>query len=119
EDPPELKGVQLDPRLGAQVPLQTQITDWTGKSVELGEYFTQGKPVVLALVYYNCPLICPLVLQRLQDRVNGVPYLLGADFNVVVVSFDPTNTTEMAAANREGYLAGYNKPRTPVVDAGW
>ncbi len=119
EDPPELKGVELIPKLGERVPLATPIMDWTGKTVELGKYFKAGKPVVLAMVYYNCPLICPLVLQRLQERVNGVPYNLGDDFNVVVISFDPNNTTEMAAANREGYFAGYNKAKTPAAQAGW
>jgi protein SCO1/2 len=119
EDPPQARGVDLVPMLGGRVPLATPITDWTGKTVELGKYFKSGKPVVLALVYYNCPLICPLVLQRLQERVNGVPYALGDDFTVVVVSFDPSNTTEMAAANREGYFTGYNKAKTPAAQAAW
>src|SRR5262249_55595766 len=74
DDPPEFQGVELVPSLGAQVPLDTPIIDWTGKTVPIGKYFNQGKPVALSLVYYNCPLICPLMLQRHQDRVNGVPF---------------------------------------------
>ncbi len=119
EDPPQAQGVGLEPKLGAQVPLSTPIVNAAGKTVELGSYFKTGKPVVLAMVYYNCPLICPLVLLRLQERVNGVPYALGDDFSVVVVSFDPANTTEMAAANEEGYFGGYSKAKTPAAKAAW
>ena len=68
EDPPEAQGVDLVPRLGERVPLATPIVDWTGRTVELGKYFS-GKPVVLALVYYNCPMICPLV--RSEERRVG------------------------------------------------
>lgn len=119
EDPEGLKGVDLVQKLGASVPLNTPIVDSAGQTVELGKYFSQGKPVVLAMVYYDCPMICPLLLSRLQERINGVNYTLGEDFNVVVISFDPTNTTEMAASNKAAYLLGYNKKVTPAVEAGW
>jgi protein SCO1/2 len=119
EVPEEMQGIELESKLGQQAALDTPIVDSTGKTVTLGSYFNQGKPVVLALVYYNCPMICPLTLARLQERLNSVSYTVGADFNVVVVSFNPDNTTQMAAENRETYLAGYNKPMTPVVRAGW
>lgn len=119
EEPEEVRGVDVVPRLGERVPLDLPLTDSTGKTVTLGAYFNQDKPVVLALVYYNCPMICPLVLTRLQERLNAVPYTVGDDFNVVVVSFDPTNTTAMAAEAKATYLLGYNKPRTPSVEAGW
>jgi protein SCO1 len=119
EDPEDLKGVDLVQKLGEQVPLDVPIVDSTGKTVELGSYFNQGKPVVLALVYYDCPMICPLLLSRLQDRLNDATFTVGEDYNVVVVSFDPTNTTEMAAANKATYLMGYNRKKTPEVEAGW
>lgn len=119
EVPEELKGIELDPKLGQHASLDTQITDSSGKTVTLGSYFHQGKPVVLAMVYYNCPMICPLVLSRLQERLNAVPYNIGEDFNVVVVSFDARNTTQMAAENKAIYLAGLTKPLTPIVEKGW
>jgi len=119
EDPEDLKGVDLVQKLGETVPLDIPIIDSTGKTVTLGTYFNKGKPVVLALVYYNCPMICPLVLSRVQDRLNETTFTLGDDYNVVVVSFDPKNTTEMAASNRATYLAGYNRKLTPQVEAGW
>lgn len=118
-EPPEAKDAELDPKLGAQVPADAVLTDWKGRAVKLGDYLNQGKPVVLTLVYYNCPLICPLGMQRLQDRVNGVPFTVGTDFNVVVVSFNPSDTTEQAAANRDGWFTGYDKPKTPEVEKGW
>jgi protein SCO1/2 len=119
EEPKEAQGVALEPRLGQQVPLGTPVVNAKGQTVELGSYFKTGKPVVLAMVYYNCPMICPLVLLRLQERINGVPYALGEDFSVVVVSFDPSNTTDMAASNEEGYFGGYNKAKTPAARAAW
>jgi protein SCO1 len=119
KDPEDLKGVGLESKTGAMVPLSVPIVDSTGKTVPLSTYFNQGKPVVLALVYYNCPMICPLVLARLQERLNGLAYTVGDDFNVVVISFDPTNTTKMAADNKAVYLAGYDKPLTKSVEAGW
>ena len=117
--PEEMKGIELDPKLGQHASLDTEITDSTGKIVKLDSYFHQGKPVVLAMVYYNCPMICPLVLSRLQERLNAVPFNIGEDFNVVVVSFDARNTTQMAAENKAVYLGGLNKPMTPIVEKGW
>lgn len=119
EEPEDLKGTGVEQKLGEQVPLNVPIVDSSGKTVELGTYFNQGKPVVLALVYYDCPMICPLALSRLQDRLNDATFTLGKDYNVVVLSFDPTNTTEMAATNRAAYLMGYNREVTDEVRAGW
>lgn len=119
DDPEPLRGVELDRKLGATVPMDAKLVDSTGKPATLGQYFNQGKPVVLALVYYNCPMICPLTLQRLQERLNAVPYTVGKDFNVVVVSFDPNNTTEMAAENKARYLDGYKLPPDKTIEAGW
>lgn len=116
--PDQLKGLELKQKLGEQVPLDLQFTDSTGKKVALGSYFKPGKPVVLALVYYNCPMMCPLTLSRIQDRLNAISYTAGEDFNVVIISFDPLNTTKMAAEAKETYLGGYTK-RTPASDAGW
>jgi protein SCO1 len=119
EPPEELRGVGLDQKPGAQVPLNLQFTSSTGRLVKLESYFNQGKPVVLSLVYYDCPMICPLTLERLQERLNAVAYTVGSDFTMLVISFDPTNTTQQAANQKLTYLTGYNKPLTPEVEAGW
>lgn len=119
ELPEPAQGVDLEQRLGESLPLDVQFTNSEGVLVPLGRYFNQGKPVVLVMVYYNCPLICPLTLERLQQTLNGLHYTVGKDFNVVVISFDTRNTTEMAAANKAAYFMGYNREKTEEVLAGW
>jgi protein SCO1/2 len=119
ELPKEVRGLGVSERAGQPVPLDAVFTDSTGAKVPLSKYFNQGKPVVLSLVYYDCPFACPMVLQRLQKGLNGVDFTVGEDFNVVVISFDPTNTTEMARIAKATYLAGYARIVTPEVEAGW
>jgi protein SCO1 len=119
ELPKEFQGVDLVSKLGEQVPLDLQFTSGEGKKVELRKYFRPNRPVVLALVYFRCPMTCPLVLEKLQQGINGLSYIVGEDFNTVVVSFDPTETAETAAQNKLLYLGGYSKPVTPVVRNGW
>jgi len=120
KDPPAvLQGLYLVQKPGEKIPLDLEFTDSTGAKVSLAKYFNDGhKPVVLALVYYNCPMMCPLVLTRLQERLNGINYRVGEDFNVVVISFDPLNTTRMAAENKAAYLAGYTS-NGPAAAKGW
>ncbi len=119
EPPAEIRDLEVTERLGERVPLDTVFTDSEGRKVRLGEYFNQGKPVILVLGYYDCPLVCPLILERLQQALNKLDYTVGEDFNVVVISFDPRNTTEMAANNRMAYLSGYNRSASAEVRAGW
>lgn len=86
----------VDERLGAKVPLDLSFTDQDGESVKLGDYFT-GKPVVLSLNYYECPMLCPLTFANLSRTIDGMGGLkLGQDFRVVTVSFNPAETLEMA-----------------------
>jgi protein SCO1/2 len=115
----ELSGVEVSERLGEKAALGAWFTDSDGKRAELSRYFHDGKPVVLVLGYYTCPVVCPLVLDRLLSGLNGVDYTVGTDFNVVVVSFDPRNTTAMAKGYKDTYLSGYKRGRTAGVDGGW
>lgn len=117
--PEPMRDIEPIDRLGQMVPLDIKLTNAAGEQVTLGDYLNQGKPVVLAMVYYNCPLICPLTLQRLQGALNGMSYVVGKDFNTLVVSFDHTDTTEIAASIKDGYLGGYNKTMTDTVRSGW
>jgi protein SCO1 len=119
ELPEPAQGVELVQRLGERVPLALEFTNSRGEKVALGSYFNQAKPVMLVMVYYNCPLICPMTLEKLQQTLNALPYTVGDDYKVLVVSFDARNTTQMAADNKAVYLAGYNRPKTPAVVAGW
>ena len=119
DPPPEAQDVGLVSKLGEQVPLDLEFVNGEGKNVKFRDYFKAGKPVVLTLMYYRCPMVCPLVLERLQQGMNGLPYIVGEDYTSVVLSFDPTETSKTAAEAKVQYLGGYAKPVTPVVKAGW
>jgi protein SCO1/2 len=113
--PAMLKGVGIEQRLDAQLPLEARFTDESGQSVRLGQYF-HGKPVILALVYYRCPMLCNLVLSGLTSSLQRVRLEPGKDFEVVALSFDPRETPDLAAAKRENYLRKFNHP---AYDNGW
>jgi len=113
--PNPLRDVGLDQRLNEQLPLDLTFRDETGKTVQLREYFGE-KPVVLALVYYDCPMLCTLVLNGLLRSLRTLSFTVGNEFNVVTVSFNPKDTPTLAAAKKETYLHGYTRPGAEV---GW
>lgn len=113
--PPALEGVGIDQRLGAQVPLDLPFRDETGKVVRLGDYF-EGKPVVLSLVYYSCPMLCTMVLNGLLNSLREVKFDIGNQFDVVTVSFDPRDKPEIAEAKKRVYTGLYARPG---ATAGW
>ena len=114
--PPILREVSFDQNLNAQLPLDTQFYDEAGKQVRLSQYFASGKPVVLALVYFNCPMLCSEVLSGLTTSLEALKFDAGKDFQVLAVSFDPKDTPESAAAKKLNYVQRY---RRPGADAGW
>jgi len=97
------------------LPLGLTFTDDTGKQVELSSYFGK-KPAILALVYYQCPMLCSEELNGLTGALQMVRFVPGKDFNVIVVSIDPTEGTDLAAAKKRSYLKRYGHPDTA---AGW
>lgn len=103
------EGVAVEQRIGAQVPLELEFTDETGQSGPLGRFFGT-KPVVLALVYYECPMLCTMVLNGMLRALRAVTLDAGTDFEVVVVSIDPREGPELAAKKRAGYLKNYGRP---------
>jgi protein SCO1/2 len=114
--PAILDQVGIEQRLNQKVPLDLIFVDETGQPVELRQYFG-SKPVILALVYYQCPMLCSEVQNRLVGALNGiVRFNVGRDFNVITVSFDPRDTPEGAAANKKSYLSRY---RRPGAEQGW
>lgn len=117
--PEGFKDVGLVSKLGEQVPLDLTFTSSEGKRVALSSYLNSKRPVVLVPAYFRCPMTCPLMLERLQQGLNGLSYIVGEDFTCLVVSFDPTETAQAAASNRQLYLGGYTKPLTPAAKAGW
>jgi protein SCO1/2 len=111
-----LKQVGIDQRLNEQVPLDLRFRDESGREVALGDYFKKGKPVVLTLVYYECPMLCNQVLNGAVGAFQALPFTAGKEFEVVTVSFDDREGPELAARKKETYLRRYKREG---ADAGW
>jgi protein SCO1/2 len=109
--PNQLKDVGIDQKLNAQVPLDLPFTDDTGRAVKLGDYFGK-KPVVLALVYYSCPMLCTQILNGLVSSLRIVSFNPGDEFEVVAVSFDAREKAPLAAAKKMSMLNSYGRPET-------
>jgi len=110
-----LKEVRIDQRIGQQLPLDLAFKDDSGRDVRLGEFFG-SKPVVLALAYYECPMLCTQVLNGMTGALKTLTFDAGKDFEVVVVSIDPRDGYRMAAAKKATYVQSYGRPATA---AGW
>ncbi len=113
----QLQGVGIVERRGETLPAGLVVTDSGGDSVEVSEFFDGERPVLLVMAYYDCPMLCTLVLNALQDALNGVKWTAGDEFRVVTISFDHTNTTEMARQRQQMYLAGYD--REDITEDAW
>ncbi len=107
--PELLKDVGIDQRLNDEIPLDLSFRDEHGRTVELAQYFG-SKPVILTLVYYNCPMLCTQVLNGLDRSLKLIPMDLGKDFNVVTVSIDPTERPVLAEAKQAMYTGMYGRP---------
>ncbi len=112
ETPPNLRGVGFEQRLNEQIPLDAVFRDETGREVRLGEYFNRGRPVLLAPVYFDCPMLCIQVMTGITGTLKALPFTPGREFDVVLVSFDSRETPELAARNKERYLRRYGYPET-------
>src|SRR5271156_2815653 len=113
--PQVLQKVGVSQHLNQQLPLDAAFVDETGKTVKLGDYFGK-KPAILALVYYTCPLLCSEVLDGITSSLELVKLTPGKDFDVVVISIDPSDTPEQAAKSKALYVKRYGRPETA---AGW
>jgi protein SCO1/2 len=113
--PAILNGVGIAQNLNQQLPLGLTFTDDAGKQVQLASYFGK-RPAILALVYYQCPMLCSEELNGLTGALQMVKFVPGKDFDVIVVSIDPTEGTDLAAAKKRSYLHRYGHPETA---AGW
>jgi protein SCO1/2 len=115
QPPGLLAEVRFDQRLDAQVPPDVVFRDETGTPVRLGDYFG-GKPVILTLNYYDCPMLCPLALEGLVRSLRPLSFSIGEQFDVLTVSFDPRETPELASAAKARYMQDYARPGAA---AGW
>jgi protein SCO1/2 len=113
--PQVLQKVGVAQHLNQQLPLDASFVDEAGKPVKLGDYF--GKhPAILSLVYYTCPMLCSEELDGLTSSLEMVKLTPGKDFDVVIVSIDPSDTPEQAAKSKALYVKRYGRPETA---AGW
>lgn len=113
--PPGLKNVAIEQKLNQQVPLDLVFRDETGKQVKLGDYFG-SKPVILSLVYFRCPMLCPELLSGLEGSLKALTFDIGKDFDVVTVSFDPKDTPADATEKKADLIKRYHRPGAA---AGW
>lgn len=108
--PPQIVGLDVDEHLGRTLPLELVFTTNEGKQVSLGEYFKAGdKPAVIMLVYYDCPVVCDVLLSKQAQTLDGVDYTVGKDYRVLIFSFDPDETAEQAAKAKAAYTAEYRR----------
>src|SRR5262249_34543446 len=118
--PPALRDIGIDQKLDSQVPLDLPFRDEQGKTVQLGEYFGK-KPVILALVYYTCPMMCNQIMNGLTGSLKTLNFSIGDEFDTVTVSFDPKEIPETAAAKKQNYLERYERKGAgrELAAAGW
>lgn len=117
--PSALKNVSIEQKLNEQLPLDAVFTDENGKQVRIGDYFGKGRPVVLALVYYSCPMLCTEVLNGVTGAAKGIPNLdVGKDFDVLSISFDARENGKpgLAKNKKDSYVARYGREGS---EGGW
>jgi len=107
--PPNLQNVGIEQHLDGQVPPYLVFVDDSGRSVKLGDYFGK-KPLILNLAYYNCTMLCGEVLSGLTGAMKMVKFNLGDEFDVLTVSFNPSETPALAAEKKKEYLKRYGRP---------
>ena len=107
--PDALKNIGIRQLLGEQLTLDADLTDETGSAVKLRTFFQEDKPVVLAFVYYSCPMLCNEVLNGLTASLKKLPLTAGEDFQLVAISFDPRDTPEIGRNKKQSYLEKYGR----------
>lgn len=108
--PDEYAGVELVEHLDAQLPLDLEFVDEAGKKTTLGASFNRNRPVVLALVYFECPMLCTPLLNGMVDAMKELSLTPGRDYECVIVSFDPLEGPGLAARKKNSFLEAYERP---------
>ena len=108
--PEELTGLGIFPRNGEALPLDLTFTASDGQRVRLGDFFTGEKPVILTLVYYNCPMLCNILLDSFVKGLQGLDWTAGQEFEIVTVSIDPRENSEQARFKKAHQIENYGRP---------
>jgi len=108
--PLELEGIGVDEKAGQKVDLNLEFLNERGYPQPLRETFSQGKPVLLDLVYYTCPMLCNLILNGQVETLRQIPWTPGNEFNIVTISINPNETFDLAQKKRAVYLTSYERP---------
>lgn len=111
-----LRDIGIDEKLGEYIPLDLVFTNEMGEQVTLNQYFAEGKPVLLNLIYFRCPSICSLILNGVADGLKDTRWTPGNEFTVLTVSIDHNEDYELAAQNKEAYMRMLNRPG---AENGW
>lgn len=127
ELPKEAKGLDVVEKIGDSLPMDLEFVNSAGKTVKLGSYFPKTnsdgsanhKPTIIGLVYYQCPIVCSVLMEKIHGTINEIDYTIGKDFNVLMFSFDPREQTSDAARVRKSFMDRYTKPVDETVAAGW
>jgi protein SCO1 len=117
----QLRGVDIEERIGRTLPMELEFVDSDGRKVRLGDYFKAGntRPAVIGLVYYRCPQVCDIFMAKMADTLREVDYTPGDQYQVLLFSFDHRETTALAAEAKDKYLKLYGRAETPSARAGW
>jgi protein SCO1 len=116
EPPAILKKVNIEGHLNAQLPLDSTFRDDTGRTVKLRDLLHEGRPVIFAPVYYECPMLCTQVLNGTVSALGVLNFNAGREFDVVAVSINPKETPALAAQKKQAYVERYKRPQGA---AGW
>ena len=110
ELPAELENVGIEERIGDSVDLDLTFVDEHSRPVRLGDFFATGRPVIVNLIYYACPMLCNLTLRGQTNSLREIPWTPGEEFEVVTISIDPRETPSLAREKKQAYLAAYGRP---------
>ena len=116
--PEALQKIGIEQKLGEQLPLETEFKNEDGQVIKLSRIFESGRPVILAFVYYECPMLCNEVLNGLSGSLKGISLDAGKDFDVVAISFDARENDKpnLAKNKKAAYMERYGRPG---AEKGW
>lgn len=115
-EPEILKGAELKPKLGENLPLDVELTDHNGRVLKLGDYFQGEMPTIITMGYYKCPMLCDLVLNAMIDGIKGAGLEMGKDYQILTMTISPKEGTDLAQKKRATYLKALGKTES---EKGW